>query len=153
MGNRTTVETKKSAQLLLVSFILTRSEICLFFEKEKEIPLIIQHWTRISKIKLGWIHDFNNIIIKYAINIFIFDFFRLSLKLLNTFTGHAKCVKSIDYSTFDDKQFICSGSDDKTVRVWDIDSNKQIQSFNEHLSCVHCVKFSPYHYHNNRQYI
>ncbi|ETO33150.1 WD repeat protein [Reticulomyxa filosa] len=58
---------------------------------------------------------------------------------------------SIDYSTFDDCQFICSGSSDKTVCVWDFDNNKQIQSFNEHSNAVYCVKFSPYHYRNHRQ--
>ncbi|ETO32119.1 hypothetical protein RFI_04999, partial [Reticulomyxa filosa] len=74
-----------------------------------------------------------------------------SFKLINTFTGHTDWVRSIDYSIFDDCQFICSGSDDKTVRVWDIDNNKQIQSFNGHSDSVYCVKFSSYHYHNNRQ--
>ncbi|ETO18344.1 WD-40 repeat protein, partial [Reticulomyxa filosa] len=49
--------------------------------------------------------------------------------------------------------FICSGSSDNRVCVWDVDNNKQIQSFNDHLSYVMCVKFSSYHYHNHRQYI
>ncbi|ETO17577.1 hypothetical protein RFI_19744, partial [Reticulomyxa filosa] len=57
-------------------------------------------------------------------------------------------VYIIDYSTFDDRQFICSGSYDKTVRVWDVDNNKQIRSFNKCSSHVFCVKFSSYHYHN-----
>ncbi|ETN98503.1 WD-40 repeat-containing protein [Reticulomyxa filosa] len=30
-------------------------------------------------------------------------------------------------------------------------NNKQIQSFNGHSYAVYCVKFSQYHYHNNRQ--
>ncbi|ETO35290.1 hypothetical protein RFI_01773 [Reticulomyxa filosa] len=59
----------------------------------------------------------------------------------------------IDYSTLDDVQLICSGSNDNTVRVWDFDSSKQIQSFNGHSNYVTCVKFSPYHYHNYRQNI
>ncbi|ETO08978.1 G-protein beta WD-40 repeats containing protein, partial [Reticulomyxa filosa] len=62
-------------------------------------------------------------------------------------------VNSIDYSTFGDCQFICSGSDDQTIRVWDVDNNKQIQSFNKHSDSVNCVKFSSYHYRNNRQNI
>ncbi|ETO06885.1 G-protein beta WD-40 repeats containing protein [Reticulomyxa filosa] len=83
----------------------------------------------------------------------MFDTFRSSAKLINTFTGHTDCVNSIDFLTFDDGQFICSGSDDKTVRVWNVDNNKQIQSFNGHSGIVYCVKFSPYHYHNHRQNI
>ncbi|ETO36772.1 G-protein beta WD-40 repeats containing protein [Reticulomyxa filosa] len=77
------------------------------------------------------------------------DTFRSSSKLINTFTGHTDCVHSIDYLTFDDCQFICSGSSDRTVRVWDVDNNKQIQSFNGHSDSVNCVKFSHYHYHNS----
>ncbi|ETO03117.1 Serine/Threonine protein kinase, partial [Reticulomyxa filosa] len=75
-----------------------------------------------------------------------------SFKLLNTFAGHTSAVWNIDYSTFDDCQFICSGSSDQTVRVWDIDKNKQIQLFNGHSSDVYCVKFSSYYYNNHRQH-
>ncbi|ETO36719.1 hypothetical protein RFI_00343 [Reticulomyxa filosa] len=75
----------------------------------------------------------------------MFETFCSSYKLLNTFIGH-----TIDYSTFDDCQFICSGSDDETVRVWDVD-NKQIRSFNEHSDNVYRVKFSSYHYQSKLQ--
>ncbi|ETO27447.1 hypothetical protein RFI_09689 [Reticulomyxa filosa] len=80
-----------------------------------------------------------------------FDLFRSSSKLLNTFTGHTNIVWSIDYSTLDGGQFIFSGSEDNTVCVWDVNSNKQIQLFDGHLSEVYCVKFSQYHRHNHRQ--
>ncbi|ETO07451.1 WD-40 repeat protein [Reticulomyxa filosa] len=82
---------------------------------------------------------------------FNFDLFRSSSKLVSTFTGHTGCVYSIDYSTFDGDQFVCSGSYDNTVRVWDIDNNKQIQLFNGRSSYVYCVKFSPYHCHSHHQ--
>ncbi|ETO06047.1 WD-40 repeat protein, partial [Reticulomyxa filosa] len=120
-------------------------------EEEEEIQIIIRHWVRILNIKLGWIKDFDKLVVNYTYTVFMFDTFRSSSKLINTFTGHTNIVRSIDYSVFDDCQFICSGSDDQTVRVWDVDNNKQIQSFNEHSSFVHCVKFSPYHYHNHHQ--
>ncbi|ETO00724.1 WD-40 repeat protein [Reticulomyxa filosa] len=81
------------------------------------------------------------------------DTFLSSSKLLNTFIGHTNKVWSIDYSTFDDCQFIYSGSSDNTVRVWDIENNKQIQSFHGHADAVGCVKFSPYHYHDNRRHV
>ncbi|ETO05815.1 WD-40 repeat-containing protein, partial [Reticulomyxa filosa] len=58
---------------------------------------------------------------------------------------------SIDYSAFDGGKFLCSGSEDKTVRVWDLDTNKQRQLFSGHLRSVNCVKFSPYYYHNHNR--
>ncbi|ETO33314.1 WD-40 repeat protein, partial [Reticulomyxa filosa] len=118
---------------------------------EEEIQIIIQHWVRLSQIKLGWINDFDKIIANYKAVFIMFETFRSSSKLLSIFTGHTDYVWGIDYSIFDDRQFICSGSSDKTVCVWDIDTNKKIRSFNEHLGTVFCVKFSPYHYHNNHQ--
>ncbi|ETO33008.1 WD-40 repeat protein [Reticulomyxa filosa] len=84
-----------------------------------------------------------------AVTILMLDAFCLSSKLLQTFTGHNFCVNNIDYSRFDDNQYICSGSYDNTVRVWDVKNNKQIQLFNGHLGYVYCVKFSPYHYYNH----
>ncbi|ETO14985.1 WD-40 repeat protein, partial [Reticulomyxa filosa] len=102
--------------------------------KEEEIQIIIHHWIRTLNIKLGWIKDFDKFVVDYASTVFMFNTFRSSSKLINIFTGHTKAVWSIDYSTFDDRQFICSGSSDKTVRVWDVDNNKQIQSFNRHSS-------------------
>ncbi|ETO36612.1 hypothetical protein RFI_00450, partial [Reticulomyxa filosa] len=81
-------------------------------------------------------------------------------------------VWSIDYSTFDDCQFICSGSNDKTflyfvkfssyhyhnhrqnvicsssindtIRFWDFKHNNQLQIFNGHTDIVNGVKFSPF---------
>ncbi|ETO11701.1 hypothetical protein RFI_25675, partial [Reticulomyxa filosa] len=81
----------------------------------------------------------------------MFETFCSSSKLINTFNGHMDIVLSIDYSAFGDSQFICSGSNDKTVRVWDVDNNEQIRSFNGHSSYVRYVKFSLYHYHNHHQ--
>ncbi|ETO33632.1 WD-40 repeat-containing protein, partial [Reticulomyxa filosa] len=75
-----------------------------------------------------------------------------NFKLLKTLNEHANAVYSIDYSIIDNCQFICSGSRDKTVRVWDINNNdKYIKSFNEHSAEVCFVKFSPYHYYNYKQ--
>ncbi|ETO34328.1 WD-40 repeat protein [Reticulomyxa filosa] len=72
---------------------------------------------------------------------------------MKTFSGHTTYVWSIDYLTFSSCQYLCSVSYDKTVRVWDVDTNKQIQLFNGHSDTVYCVKFSPYHYINHRRNI
>ncbi|ETO34688.1 hypothetical protein RFI_02403, partial [Reticulomyxa filosa] len=122
-----------------------------FYSKEEEIQIIIHHWIRTLNIKLGWIKDFDKLVINYASIVFMFEVFRSSSKLINTFTGHTNNVWSIDYSTLGDCQLICSGSADKTVRVWDVDNNKQIQSFNGHSNSVYCARFSSYHYHNSHQ--
>ncbi|ETO35910.1 WD-40 repeat protein, partial [Reticulomyxa filosa] len=118
---------------------------------KEDIQIIIQYWIRILNIKLVWVKEFDKFIANYVSTIFMFDIFRSSSKLLKTFIYHKKNVSSFDYSEFDNSQFICSGSIDKTVCVWDFDNNKQIQSFNGHSDSVNCVKFSPYHYHNHRQ--
>ncbi|ETO16871.1 hypothetical protein RFI_20469 [Reticulomyxa filosa] len=92
------------------------------------------------QIKFGWIDEFDKIVVNY-VSSFTFPFF----KNIN------QNIQVIDYSTFGYCQFICSGSQDKTVRVLDVGNNKQIQSFNGHSSYVNCVKFSSYHYYNHRQ--
>ncbi|ETO23554.1 WD-40 repeat-containing protein [Reticulomyxa filosa] len=114
-------------------------------EEEEEIKKITQHWVRVLNIKLGWINDFDKLVVKYATIVFIFDTFRLSSKLLKTLIGHTGCVRSIDCSIFNNNKFICSGSEDKTICIWNVESNKQIQLLDEHLYKVTCVKFSRYH--------
>ncbi|ETO26870.1 G-protein beta WD-40 repeats containing protein [Reticulomyxa filosa] len=77
-----------------------------------------------------------------------FDRFCSSSGLLKTFAGHTDYVWGIDSTTFDNNQLICSGSSDKTVRVWNVETGKQIQLFDGHSSDVYCVKFSLYHYYH-----
>ncbi|ETO06242.1 WD-40 repeat protein [Reticulomyxa filosa] len=122
--------------------------------EEENIKVILKHWTQILQIKFGWVHDLNKIIIKYTITVFIFNIFRSSSKLFKSFDGHITSVLSIDYSILDDDhQFICSGSSDETICVWNVENNKQIQSFHGHSAWVNCVKFSSYHYHNYRRHV
>ncbi|ETO33716.1 hypothetical protein RFI_03388, partial [Reticulomyxa filosa] len=115
------------------------------FKFEKEIKLIINNWIRISDVKLGWIDEFDKFVVNYANTIFIFDTFYSSSKLLNTFNGHISTIYSIDYSIFNNHQYICSGSSDKTIRIWCIDINKQIKLLNKHLHEIYCIKFSKYY--------
>ncbi|ETN97734.1 WD-40 repeat protein, partial [Reticulomyxa filosa] len=78
----------------------------------------------------------------------VFDALR-ALKLRKAFRKHAKCVYSIHLSSFENGKYLGSGSQDKTVRIWDVNVTKELVSFEGHSEPVHCVKFSDYHYHNN----
>ncbi|MHA1898599.1 MAG: WD40 repeat domain-containing protein, partial [Promethearchaeota archaeon] len=59
--------------------------------------------------------------------------------LVNTLMGHSDYVRSVCYSP--DGKYIASGSDDNTIKVWDIEENKVVVSF-EHYSSVKSVEFS-----------
>ncbi|ETO16698.1 WD-40 repeat protein [Reticulomyxa filosa] len=118
---------KKKQAIERATILYNEKKALIQLSEEEDIQLIIHHWVRILNVKLGWIHDFDKLVAKF-VKIFC-----------------------IDYSAFDDSQFICSGSNDNTVRVWNIETNKQIQSFNGHSSSVFCTKFSPYHYYNHHR--
>ena len=45
-------------------------------------------------------------------------------------------------------QYVVSGSDDNTVRIWDVESGDCIKILKGHTSCVYGVSFSP-----NNQYV
>ncbi|ETO11755.1 WD-40 repeat-containing protein [Reticulomyxa filosa] len=138
-------------KLAVFNFYCVVCDLRLQKPKEEEMKLIIQYWIRTLKIKLVWTYDFEKFIVNYANTTLMLDAFCSSSKLRKTFTGHTNVVNSVDFSTFDDGQFICSGSSDQIIRIWDVDTDKQIQSFNGHLNPVYCVKFSPYHYHKSHR--
>ncbi|ETO22959.1 G-protein beta WD-40 repeats containing protein, partial [Reticulomyxa filosa] len=75
------------------------------------------------------------------------DSFRTT-KLFKTLSGHSSYVWSIEYSRFNRDQYLCSGSHDKTICVWDAHAAKLLKTFTGHSSIVHCLKFSPYHYYS-----
>ncbi|ETO09860.1 WD-40 repeat-containing protein [Reticulomyxa filosa] len=115
--------------------------------EEEKFEMVIENWIRISNIKLGWIHDFNKLVVNYATTFFMVDSFCLKAKLLKTLNGHTNKVYSIDYYN----NLICSGSNDKTVRVWDLEKNEEIKRSTQHAEYITCVKFSLYDYNNNKR--
>ena len=56
-------------------------------------------------------------------------------------TGHAASVYSVAYSP--DGRVIASGSDDKTIKLWDAATGKQLRSLAGHTARVNSVAFSP----------
>ncbi|ETO09924.1 NB-ARC domain-containing protein, partial [Reticulomyxa filosa] len=55
--------------------------------------------------------------------------------------GHSNSVTSVGFSP--DGFKIVSGSRDKTVRIWDVSSGKQIKSLEGHSNIIHSAGFSP----------
>lgn len=66
-------------------------------------------------------------------------------RLLSSFNssilGHTNWIRSAQFSP--DARIIVSGSDDKTVRIWDLAKKLQLLSFTDHLDIVKDVKFHP----------
>ncbi|KAJ7366031.1 hypothetical protein DFH08DRAFT_679026, partial [Mycena albidolilacea] len=66
----------------------------------------------------------------------------MTSKMFAVFEGHTESVNSVAFSS-NSKQ-IASGSDDNTVRVWDMKTQAQVAGpFNGHSSAIICVAFSP----------
>ena len=55
--------------------------------------------------------------------------------------GHSNCVWSASFSP--DSSKIASGSDDKTVKLWDVTSGECLQTLKGHSDIVWSVSFSP----------
>jgi len=55
--------------------------------------------------------------------------------------GHTRAVKSVEFSH--DGAFIISGSEDKTIKLWEVSSGRELRTYNGHQSIVNDVLFTP----------
>jgi WD40 repeat protein len=62
-------------------------------------------------------------------------------KLRHSFTGHSDWVSSVAFSP--DGQILASGSEDNTIKLWDVNRGKLRHSLIEHSSWVSSVVYSP----------
>ncbi|MEH2151563.1 nSTAND1 domain-containing NTPase, partial [Nostoc sp.] len=60
---------------------------------------------------------------------------------VNTLEGHSREVNSVGFSP--DGKTLASGSEDKTIKLWDVSTGKAIKTLTGHSSRVYSVGFSP----------
>lgn len=54
------------------------------------------------------------------------------------FKAHTATVRSIDFSS--DGVYMCSASDDKSIKIWTVHRQKFQYSLNQHMNWVRCAK-------------
>ncbi|MBD2600914.1 serine/threonine-protein kinase [Microcystis viridis] len=65
-----------------------------------------------------------------------------SLRFLDkTLTGHSDTVSSVVYSP--DVRYLASGSSDKTIKIWEVATGKELRTLTGHSSWVSSVVYSP----------
>ena len=62
-------------------------------------------------------------------------------KGLRTLTGHTDWVRSIDISPHG--KTLASGSADKTIRLWDVETGDLLETLTGHIGTVYSLRFSP----------
>jgi WD40 repeat protein len=63
------------------------------------------------------------------------------IRPLRTLVGHSQRVWSVAFSP--DGQWLASGSEDNTMRLWEVETGQQVRTFAGHASSVYSVAFSP----------
>ena len=63
------------------------------------------------------------------------------IRPLGVLEGHANLVTSVAFSP--DGRLLASGSEDNTVRLWEVESGSELHSLTGHTEWVYCVAFSP----------
>lgn len=75
-----------------------------------------------------------------ADKVYIWNFEDISAELVQL-KGHIYDVNTVAFSP--NGQYIASGSDDSTVRIWDVEQRRSIQTLTGHTGGVRSVAFSP----------
>ena len=60
-----------------------------------------------------------------------------------TLSGHSKGVNCVEFSPYPEKPYLLSGSDDKSVKVWDLQTRQCLHTLDGHSSNVTAAVFHP----------
>lgn len=62
-------------------------------------------------------------------------------RLSSSLPGHSEAILSCSFSP--DAKFLCSGSGDATVRIWDVETQTPIHTLTGHTDWIFCTAWSP----------
>ncbi len=79
-------------------------------------------------------------------DVILWDTDAVNAKLLKTLRGHSDVVRRVQFSP--NGKWIVSGSDDKTIRIWEVATGKEIRVIRGNEYAVKCIACSP-----NGQYV
>jgi len=78
----------------------------------------------------------------YDWTIKLYDDNNSSLSCIRTLRDHTNSVRSLSFNLYG--SLLASGSDDKTIKIWDVSSGKCLQTLSrQHTDRIHSVLFSP----------
>jgi WD40 repeat protein len=64
-----------------------------------------------------------------------------SWKCVRTLTGHSNVIQSVAISP--DGKTVASGSSDKTIKIWHLDTGRLLHTLTGHSKCVHSLAITP----------
>ncbi|ETO03566.1 hypothetical protein RFI_33836, partial [Reticulomyxa filosa] len=103
------------------------------------------HSTEVYSAKFSPYHYYDNRHLDISIRFWDFD----TDREFETLNRHTKDVNHVQFSPFSCGQYLCSGSDDKTIHLWDIKTLSLLHVFNGHTNIVLCIDISPLQSNNN----
>ncbi len=65
------------------------------------------------------------------------------MKLVNTLVGHNDCINALSSFSYNDYNYLISGSNDLTVKIWNQTSDKSIYQLNtEHQDSIQAIAYN-----------
>uniref|UniRef100_UPI0016896B77 WD40 repeat domain-containing protein n=2 Tax=unclassified Calothrix TaxID=2619626 RepID=UPI0016896B77 len=103
--------------------------------REEALTKVIKAGKLLKSFWKPWITAENRMHTIYTLQDVVYKF---NFKTLN---GHRETVESISFSP--DSKTVASASRDKTVKLWDLNTGREIQTLKGHTQVVNSVSFSP----------
>uniref|UniRef100_A0A182TU19 WD_REPEATS_REGION domain-containing protein n=1 Tax=Anopheles melas TaxID=34690 RepID=A0A182TU19_9DIPT len=123
-----------------------RSDVCLFINllllftlaRAHHLQTLPGHNSSIDCVKFAYSDDF----VYSADDTGVIKRWNLNASDSISLFGHMKSVRTLDFYPYSDS-YLVSGSNDTSIRLWDVREKVCIKRYRGHMSHVNSVKFSP----------